>query len=448
MQLEPEHQEGELTLCFGIVLNPNQMQRRAGAMLKGLFREEALEAKRTHWLGSISLAQPPAHWLITLFILAVASLVIIFFCSASYTRRERVSGQLVPSSGLISVNSTINGVLGDLGIEEGSAVHKGQILASINASSATSTSGDTISSLQESVGEKENGLIAAESGERSRLMSELAGLQTQLMAARREHANLLKEIDTQEQQVALARDVQDRFIKADSARIISTIQARQQESTALAQQSQLQLLQRQLIVVERLISQLQQQVAAIPGQIQTMRANYQRELAAVKQERTETAIRGALQVSSSADGLVATQLVKPGQAVKQGQPLFVILPNDSPLLVELFLPSRAIGFVSVGDAVLLRYDAFPYQKFGQYEGKVVRISRNALSPDDLGDVGSRSEGARSLYRVVVEPKDQFVLAYGRSEPLRPSMLVDAEIMGEKRRLYEWVFEPIYSLTGG
>ena len=42
---------------------------------------------------------------------------------------------------------------------------------------------------------------------------------------------------------------------------------------------------------------------------------------------------------------------------------------------------------------------------------------------------------------------QAVTAYGRPEPLKPGMLLDADILGEKRRLIEWVFEPLYSLKG-
>ncbi|MNW16140.1 hypothetical protein D3C71_2148940 [compost metagenome] len=42
---------------------------------------------------------------------------------------------------------------------------------------------------------------------------------------------------------------------------------------------------------------------------------------------------------------------------------------------------------------------------------------------------------------------QAVTAYGKPEPLKPGMLLEADILGEKRRLIEWVFEPLYSLKG-
>ncbi len=51
------------------------------------------------------------------------------------------------------------------------------------------------------------------------------------------------------------------------------------------------------------------------------------------------------------------------------------------------------------------------------------------------------------YRVIVALRRQSVMAYGMPEPLRPGMLLEADILGERRRLIEWIFEPLYSVQG-
>ena len=146
-------------------------------------------------------------------------------------------------------------------------------------------------------------------------------------------------------------------------------------------------------------------------------------------------------------GVVATQLVKAGQAVQAGQPLLSLLPGDGGLEAELLVPSRAIAFIEPGDRVLLRYQAYPYQKFGHQHGTVERISRSALGAAEAGgSIGNGPQG-EPLYRVTVALAAQAVTAYGRPEPLKPGMLLDADILGERRRLIEWVFEPLYSLKG-
>jgi membrane fusion protein len=39
------------------------------------------------------------------------------------------------------------------------------------------------------------------------------------------------------------------------------------------------------------------------------------------------------------------------------------------------------------------------------------------------------------------------VTYGQEYPLKPGMQIDASIQLENRRLYEWVLEPLYSISG-
>ena len=98
--------------------------------------------------------------------------------------------------------------------------------------------------------------------------------------------------------------------------------------------------------------------------------------------------------------------------------------------------------IKPGDRVLLRYQAYPYQKFGTHSGHVLRISRSAV----VASKGQADEG-EAVYRVLVSLNEQTVLAYGQPEALRPGMRLEADVMGERRRLYEWVLEPLYSVVG-
>jgi membrane fusion protein len=77
---------------------------------------------------------------------------------------------------------------------------------------------------------------------------------------------------------------------------------------------------------------------------------------------------------------------------------------------------------------------------------VVAISRSPLPASDLGFVPP--DGSREpLYRIKVALSAQAVSAYGRREPLQPGMQVEADLMLDRRRLVEWIFEPLLSLSG-
>ena len=101
--------------------------------------------------------------------------------------------------------------------------------------------------------------------------------------------------------------------------------------------------------------------------------------------------------------------------------------------------------------MLLRYQAYPYQKFGQHHGQVISVSRTTLSAAELANVVGTVPGlggnGEQIYRIRVGIEQQSVLAYGESRPLQAGMLVEADVLQETRRLYEWVLEPLYSLTG-
>ena len=114
------------------------------------------------------------------------------------------------------------------------------------------------------------------------------------------------------------------------------------------------------------------------------------------------------------------------------------------LYAELYLPSRAIGFVNEGQKVMLRYDAFPYQRYGLYEGTVSSIASAVINPNEASNLIQSQE---PVYKVNVELKEQFVTAYNKKMPLQSGMSVNADIILGERSLAEWLLEPIYSLRG-
>lgn len=416
-------------------------------MPRNLFRKEVLEEKRGGWSGDVSLARPTPVWALTSLAATIAAAIVMLLFLGSYTRRERVPGQLVPSRGQVTIVSPTAGVVKRLNFQEGQSVKEGSILAVVVAPSNTSVSANTASSLQQVVDEKEKWLADAVYSEQRQLDNQRLGLRAQIVLARREFEHIQKEISTQEKQVVVARDMLDRISKAEAAKIISTMQVRQQESALISQESQLQSLQRQSLSAQRSISLLEQQLSVIPNQMGVQHAAYRRDLATLRQDRIETATRGELRIVSPTTGIISNQLVTPGQSVQTGQIISVVLPENSQLQAELFVPSRAIGFVEKGNSVLLRYTSFPSQKFGNYKGKVEYVSDSALSPIQLKNSGLADGATEPLYRVLITPEAQEILAYGKKMPLKSSMTLEAEIMGDKRTLADWLLEPIYSLRG-
>ena len=84
------------------------------------------------------------------------------------------------------------------------------------------------------------------------------------------------------------------------------------------------------------------------------------------------------------------------------------------------------------------------QKFGQQYGNVVQVSRSALSPAEAASLLGQNVST-PLYRVLVRLDHQSIDAYGKAEALKPGMALDADILLDRRSLWQWVFDPLYGL---
>jgi membrane fusion protein len=67
------------------------------------------------------------------------------------------------------------------------------------------------------------------------------------------------------------------------------------------------------------------------------------------------------------------------ERVARRSALASLVPQGAKLQAQLYAPSSAVGFVRPGQPVRLRYEAFPYQKYGQQGGPVLQVSRTPLA---------------------------------------------------------------------
>jgi len=414
---------------------------------QGLFRQEVIEAKRGEWLGSIIVATPLSRWALTTLALILAAAIMLFLLLGHYTRRETVTGQLVPNRGVLTVAAPGVGTVTRLLVRGGQHVEAGDALLELSSKQDSTALGDTYT------------LVAQQLDiQRARLRSDLANqnqLATQQADALRAKVVLLqaqlKQIDgqlaLQQQQVSSNQQLLARIKPLGVKGYVSAVQIQQQTTAVLNAQAQYKQLRRQQLEARQQLDSADQQLAQLPLDEATKRNDTERQLAALTQSIAQNEQQRAIVLHAPRAGVVSTVLLKPGQMVSAGQPLLSILPAGSLMQAQLLVPSRAIGFIEPGSRVVMRYQAFAYQKFGQQYGHVTDISRSALSPADVATlIGERPQTAQPMYRVQVALDSQHVLAYGKPEPVRPGMALEADILIDRRRLIEWVFEPLYGMA--
>ena len=406
-----------------------------------LFRPEVVQARRQDWLGRISLAQPMPVWVGAVFALLAAGAVACLLLFGEYAHRSRVGGQLVPDLGVSTVVAPTSGMVGRMTVEEGASVARDQALVRIDLPRVAASGADAHTGIGRGLDERDSSSAQLAQAQLVQLAVQERGQQRQLAMLRTELGQVRAGIATRDAQVRLGRETADRYREVAASGYVSVVQVRQQEQAMLEMLNARQVLERQATALAREIAGLEQALAGLPAQREAIEATARREHALLAQERYRHEADGGVLVKAPLAGLVAHRFVEPGQAVQAGQPLLSLLPEGARLQAQLQVPSRAIGFIRPGDRVRLRYQAYPFQKFGHQGGRVARISRSAVPPV------AGAPSSEPHYRILVALDRQDVLAYGRPEPLRPGMLLEADILGERRKLHEWLLEPLYSLRG-
>lgn len=409
-----------------------------------LFRQEVVEARRGEWLGSIIIAAPLSRWLLTALAVALATAIVLFLVFGHYTRRETVSGELVPSAGLLNVVAPSAGTIAKLHVHDGQSVKAGDVLVELSSNQDSAALGDTPALVGQQLDAQRTRLQSDLTDQQQLVQQQATALRGKVVLLQAQLTQIAGQMAIEQKQAADNQDLLGRFVSLGAKGYVSEMQIQQQRGVVLDAQNQYKALARQQLETRQQLDEARQQLAQLPLDAAAKRNDTERQLAGVAQSIAQNELQRAAVLRAPSDGIVSAVLPKPGQMVSAGQSLLSILPAGSTLQAQLLVPSRAIGFIDPGSRVVLRYEAFPYQKFGQQYGRIADVSRSALTSSEITAlVGQQSRAP--LYRVQVKLDRQFVLAYGHDEPVKPGMALQADILMDRRSLLEWVFEPLYGM---
>ena len=256
--------------------------------------------------------------------------------------------------------------------------------------------------------------------------------------------HLTAERQLQEQRVTSAADMAQRYRLLVAKNLAPEIQAHQKHEELLDQQGKLHNLQRSRLALEGDLHARKRELAASDLKAKNQQAALERNISAFDQELIEYESRRQVVIRAPSAGVVTTILGLQGQHITTTTPLLSLVPADAVLEAHLLAPSRAMGFLAPRQTVAVRYQAFPYQRFGSAKGRITDIAKTLLTPHEVALPVPFQE---PVYRVTVALEAQTVTAYGAEMPLQAGMLLDADIWLEQRRIIDWIFDPLYSITG-
>lgn len=165
-------------------------------------------------------------------------------------------------------------------------------------------------------------------------------------------------------------------------------------------------------------------------------------------------------VRSPIDGVVQASVISTeGQVVTAGEEVLRIVPGGSALELEVYVPNRDIGFVHLGQAAVVKLDAFPFTQYGTVPATVTKIATDAIPEPDAE---RREEDAAAapqttlfagaertqnlVFAVTLKLNQNAVKADGSNVPLSPGMSATAEVRTGSRRILAYVFSPLVEVA--
>ena len=361
----------------------------------------------------------------------------------SYKVTEQAPGVLVPVAGLQKLSVGGSGHLRELLVEEGNPVRPGQALARVSLASVSQFSETHHLRIQALRKRRESLLEKLPLHEKEyelalrRNRELLTHAEHSLQTARRKQALLRERIRVSERHL---RQIESLFESA----AITTFQFDEAYAAHLQLEQEAAESERQAADQEIRRKDLEaddQQQKLAKEQLDLSRRE---ELDQLASEIRQLEMQQSVVLRADRAGVVATIAARAGDSFRAGQPLIYLGPEQSLLAAEIYIPSRVIGKVAVGQQVLLSYESFDYREYGRYTATIDAIAGARLDPrEQLLPLSLLNE---PVYRVRAALERQTASGVEQHQ-LLAGMQFQANIVTDEMPLIGLVFKPLRSLRG-
>jgi HlyD family type I secretion membrane fusion protein len=381
----------------------------------------------------------PPHWAARSLSYSIIAIVLVAaIASVVIKLPETVTADfvLVPARGTDPIKATRQGIVNQVFVSEGQSVNEGDIIATLRSESVGDRAAELMTIQTQLAGAGESFINAKSKFTAQTLVDEQ---EMRKLSARVEHLEGL--IALKRQQLALLKQMAASYEKLFREGLASRAQLteRQLEITNF------------MAELERLIAEQNETRAAIE-KLRIDSSAHRVEFKEVERSYREETVKGEIRVAALRAGLAGSdgneiRLTAPyagtilrlyvknsGAVLHEGEMVAELVREGETLLAELKLPEAGVGKLKTDQGVKLKYDAFPYQRYGVKYGRVAWLSPASIETKD---------GAS--FRARVEIADREVLIQGQSRRLVAGMSGKAEIVIGNRSLIEYVLEPLRQL---
>lgn len=412
-----------------------------------LYRKEFIDSrgsKTTEILIRTSISMKVTTLACLIFIL----MFFLFLSYGEYTRKVKLTGVVMPSTGIINIKSDTEGQILETFVKEGDKVKINDKLYQVSEEKYDSVGNGVLVETLNSISQQKTILK-----QQHQHNDELTDIKINYLKSKKD--KLTSELKINNNALDLAR--RELFLKKEAEKRFKKLLRKGFVSELAFQNNQIEVvIANEKVEEQRLtLHRIQKEILSVEENIETLFIDKKNETLAfrnsiqeLKQRQIEISTKLETTINSPINGTVSAILSKPGQKINRNNVMLTLVPENAKLQVELYASSRSIGFVKEDQKVGLKFIPFPYEKFGIQHGKVIEVSRSSLALKDIiTTVPLLSVKNENYYRIIIQLDKESITAYGKEEPLLVGMAVSANIELDTRFLYEWLFEPLWALKG-
>jgi multidrug efflux pump subunit AcrA (membrane-fusion protein) len=381
----------------------------------------------------------PPPWAARALTYVMLGVVAITFLGAFLVRvPETVTGrfQLVPERGTDPVRALREGVVSDVRARDGDTIEAGAPLFVIRSAPVLDRSADLLT-LQTEQAATEQRLVIAGSQYETHRRADQAEARRLLDRA----AYLERVTDARQRRYQLTRELADSANAGMARGAIGRLEASRLELEASTLGEDLQSARNDLAETRADLARLEQDTLARHLEYLELRRELEENVqtAGIRIDllrRDPAALTGqGLVVKAPCTGtLLRLRVNAAGAVVREGETLAEIGCRGDRLQAELALPQEGVPLVHPGLGVKLKFDAFPYQRYGVRYGTIRWLGPAGMTERDSG-----------AFRALVELQEDSIRVRGRWQVLLAGMGGAGDIVVGRRSLISYAVEPLRAL---
>ena len=410
----------------------------------GLFREEVSQNKnKLH--GEVLLAPKISHSIVIFFIGLWVLICLVWLSTSSYARKETVRGWLDPSVGELKIYSPSVGVVSETFISDGQWVEKGMPLFSVSKIEVMRNGENLESSMMKNLTSQKQLIKNQLQRIQDISLERELYLRGQIKSTKSQLEIIKSQIELVEEKSRLIEQRVAKYEVLNRSKNVSDLTLTTLFEDKIDIEINIENLRLSRSAKQGALDDYESELKTLPNETENRSFDLLQRLSETNNQIFQLSERNNYIVVAPETGYINNLQISVGKSVNTDTPLLTVVPKSTYFQAKILVPVSSSGFLSVGQEIWVRYDAFPHEKFGLYQGKVVRISSTLTLPGELRDAPLSNK--LPVYTVIVDMKSSSVKAYGNEFGIKSGMTFSADITLSERTLIEWLIEPILSLKG-